>query len=255
MIIKEIPNFKLSQNINSIYSLMLQLFSSNRYEIKDEEESTLKIIIKLKDILGNDEMHEIILYKKELDVNTKMKLMEERIKKLENKVEEMNEIKEKINLLISQKLKDEINKLKLSKNNLFIIPEEDSKIIQNEDEIIFVKKEIEKKFGKINKMKLLYRATRDGDSNDKFHSICDNIPNTLMIVKTTTGYKFGGFTSTGWKCDKGKAIYDKNAFCFSINLNKIYNIINPIFAMYNQSDDGSPSFGFSPYVFLLRNRF
>ena len=48
MIIKEIPNFKLSQNINSIYSLMLQLFSSNRYEIKDEDESTLKIIIKLK---------------------------------------------------------------------------------------------------------------------------------------------------------------------------------------------------------------
>ena len=95
-------------------------------------------------------MHEIILYKKELDVNTKMKLMEERIKKLENKVEEMNEIKEKINLLISenQKLKDEINKLKLSKNNLFIIPEEDSKIIQNEDEIIFVKKEIEKKIWK-----------------------------------------------------------------------------------------------------------
>ena len=30
-IIKEIPNFNLSKNINSIYSLMVQLFSSNRY--------------------------------------------------------------------------------------------------------------------------------------------------------------------------------------------------------------------------------
>ena len=202
-------------------------------------------------------MHEIILYKKELDGNTKMKLMEERIKNLENKVEEMNEIKAKINLLISEneKLKDEINTLKLSKNSQFIIPGEDSKIIQNEDEIVFVLNEVEKKIGKIHNMKLIYRATRDGDSIDKFHSSCDNIRNTLMIVRTTTGFKFGGFASTGWICDKGKTIYDKNAFCFSVNLNKIYNIIDPRRAMYNQSGDGSPSFGYSPYVFLLRNGF
>ena len=92
-ITKEIPNFKLSQNINSIYNLLVQIFSAKRYEIKPENENQIKIIIKLKDILGNDEMHEILLFQKELDTKTKIKLMEERIKKLEKKVQEIDELK------------------------------------------------------------------------------------------------------------------------------------------------------------------
>ena len=56
-ITKEIPNFKSSQNIKIIYNLMIQIFNSKRYEIKSENENKLKIIIKLKDVLGNDEMH------------------------------------------------------------------------------------------------------------------------------------------------------------------------------------------------------
>ena len=257
-IIKEIPYFKLSQNIDSIYNLFLQLFSSKRYEIKKEEKNKLKIIIKLKDILGNDELHDIVLFHKELDTNTKMKLMEERIEILEKKVEEMNELKEKVNLLYNlynenKQLKEEINKLQ--KNNQSNIIGDNSKIIHNEDEISIVKKEIEKINGSINKMKLLYRATKDGDSIDQFHFKCDNYPNTLMILETTKGFKFGGFTSAGWNNNKGKDIYDKNAFCFSINLNKIYNIVDPKFAMHIQSHDGRPSFGSNNYVFLLQNEF
>ena len=77
-----------------------------------------------------------------------------------------------------------------------------------------------------------------------------------MIVKTTEGYIFGGFTSTGWKNEKGKYISDSNAFCFSINLHKIYNIINPNHAIYNQSGDGSPSFGGScNYIFRITENF
>ena len=63
-ITKEIPNFKLYQNIDSIYKLFTQLFSSNRYELKKDEENKLKLRIKLKDILGNDENHEILLDQK-----------------------------------------------------------------------------------------------------------------------------------------------------------------------------------------------
>ena len=92
-ITKEIPNFKLSQNINSIYNLLVQIFSAKRYEIKPENENQLKIIIKLKDVLGNDEMYDIFLFQKELDTKTKIKLMEERIKILEKKVEEIDELK------------------------------------------------------------------------------------------------------------------------------------------------------------------
>ena len=76
-----------------------------------------------------------------------------------------------------------------------------------------------------------------------------------MIVQASKGYKFGGFTSTGWKNEKGKDIYDEKAFCFSINLNRIYNIISPQYALHIQSNDGRPSFGSSSYTFLLQNEF
>ena len=76
-----------------------------------------------------------------------------------------------------------------------------------------------------------------------------------MIVQTSKGFKFGGFTSTGWNDNRGKEIYDKKAFCFSINLNKIYNIIKPENALHIQSDDGRPSFGTVSYVFILQNNF
>ena len=76
-----------------------------------------------------------------------------------------------------------------------------------------------------------------------------------MIVETTTGYTFGGFTSVGWNNNRGKDIYDNKAFCFSLNLKKIYNIINPNYALHIQSGDSRPSFGSNYYVFILENQF
>ena len=52
-----------------------------------------------------------------------------------------------------------------------------------------------------------------------------------MIIQTTSGNKFGGFTSTGWNSERGKDIYDQKAFCFSINisLKKISGLNHEIF--------------------------
>lgn len=266
---KEIPNFKSCQNIKSIYTLLNSLFSYNKYEIKTEGKNQIKIIIKLKDMLGNDELHDIILYQIELDAKTKLKLMDERIKSLEKKVEDLtkenNEIKEKVNILFNfynenKMLKDKTNKLKNNfnnTNNQLNVGINYSNIIKNNNEIDFILKEIEKGIGpiKINNIKLIYRATRDGGLVSEFHSKCDNIKNTLMIVQTSEGYKFGGFTSTGWKSENGEDIYDEKAFCFSINLNKIYNIISPKYALHIQSSGGRPSFGSSNYIFLLQDEF
>ena len=183
--------------------------------------------------------------------------MDERIKILEKKVEEMDELKKNINILFNENklLKEEINKIKSTIDELIIIPEYDSKIINKKEKINFILKEIEKAIGSFNNIKLIYRATRDADSIKMFHSKCDNIRNTLMIVETTTGYTFGGFTSVGWNNNRGKDIYDNKAFCFSLNLKKIYNIINPNYALHIQSDDSRPSFGSNYYVFILGDQF
>ena len=76
-----------------------------------------------------------------------------------------------------------------------------------------------------------------------------------MIIQTIEGYKFGGFTSIGWKGNRGLHIYDAKAFLFSINLQKIYNIVKPENALHIQSIDGRPCFGSSGYEILLSNTF
>ena len=73
----------------------------------------------------------------------------------------------------------------------------DSKIITSEDFIlplIGVKKKLNKG---IKEVKLLFRASRDGD-NTQFHKKCDGVINTLTFVKATNGRKFGGFANKGW---------------------------------------------------------
>ena len=80
--------------------------------------------------------------------------------------------------------------------------------------------------------KLVYKATRDGDSSKNFHQKCDKIGPNITLVKTIDNHKFGGFTKYNWEHLKinidenqpeiGSAKVDKDAFCFSIDLQKIY---------------------------------
>ena len=48
------------------------------------------------------------------------------------------------------------------------------------------------------KAKLIYKATRDGDSIKNFSDKCGNVKNTLIIIKTTDNLIFGGFTKEKW---------------------------------------------------------
>ena len=54
-----------------------------------------------------------------------------------------------------------------------------------------------------------------------FHQKCNDKTPTIVIIHTENNYKFGGYTEKSWSSSSK----DDNAFCFSINLKKIYNII------------------------------
>ena len=70
----------------------------------------------------------------------------------------------------------------------------DSKII-TPDDFTTVSIGIKEKLNKtIKEIKLLYRATRDGDST-QFHSKCDGKENTVTFVKAKNGRKFGVFAN------------------------------------------------------------
>jgi len=62
---------------------------------------------------------------------------------------------------------------------------------------------------------LIYRGSYDGFEAAKFHHECDNTPNTLTIIKSTSGNIFGGYTEKPWS-NIGDCIADPNAFIFSL---------------------------------------
>ncbi|KAJ5075431.1 pep-cterm sorting domain-containing protein [Anaeramoeba ignava] len=67
-----------------------------------------------------------------------------------------------------------------------------------------------------SKMKKGFSAKKDGFTGNKWHSICDNKGKTLIIIKTTDNYIFGGFTQVGFKSGSNRYIKDSNAFIFSL---------------------------------------
>jgi hypothetical protein len=71
---------------------------------------------------------------------------------------------------------------------------------------------------------LLYKASMHGDKASVFHEKCDNHPNNLVLIETNKGIRFGGFTTQSWEghCLKKK---DNDAFVFSIDKNKLYEVI------------------------------
>lgn len=67
------------------------------------------------------------------------------------------------------------------------------------------------------KWSLLYQGSRDGFRASNFHSHCDNKPNTLTIVQSTSGNIFGGFTNAHWSSPVIETTqYDKSAFIFNL---------------------------------------
>jgi len=58
-------------------------------------------------------------------------------------------------------------------------------------------KAVSKKLGKIP----IYVASKDGDRAQDFHDKCDGKGPTVVIIKTTTGKIFGGYTDVNWDND------------------------------------------------------
>uniref|UniRef100_U9V4Q2 TLDc domain-containing protein n=1 Tax=Rhizophagus irregularis (strain DAOM 181602 / DAOM 197198 / MUCL 43194) TaxID=747089 RepID=U9V4Q2_RHIID len=100
--------------------------------------------------------------------------------------------------------------------------------------------------------KLLFRASRDGHSRDKFHMICDIQSHTVVLVKVKGSNEIlGGYNPIEWKSDKSYST-TKYSFIFSFNNERIDNhILSHVmfenYAIYNSSGHG-PLFGISDLI-------
>ncbi len=155
---------------------------------------------------------------------------------IENNIKEITDIKNNIKNINDNKIKikfypDEENKmekfLEIIKlfgkvgSNIWL---EESNIFSPKDDYDFIFEEIAKNNNIIKNTKLIYRASRDGDSYDNFFNKCNGINNIVLLIKSNNNSIFGGFTKVGFKKIKSTKFKDDLAFVFSFDKKKIYPI-------------------------------
>ena len=213
--IKKLENNSNDKKENNI-ELILDKQNKEIIELKEDNKKLKKEINEIKSIIDKQ--------------NNENKKLEEEIKII---TQRYKELKENINTKQKQENKENI---KISeKINI-------NSVIMKNEEFDMIKNAIENRINKkVKEVRKLYQATIDGSEANNFHSKCDNIPNTLTIIKSAGNRRFGGFTSNTWE---STLIYkdDKNAFLFSLDKNKIYNYKNDECAIFCWRDNG-PSFG------------
>lgn len=247
--------FKSSDNMEEAYNSMLSIIQNKDNSIKEIINNKLIIIINIS-YLGNSRTNNLELIKKiqnkdflienlaqqitELKTdNTNLKNELDEFKKKFEKIEKLiNEHEFQLKIIDSKIINDKkeydflverLKKVELFPNNIRINPESES------NKIIFV---------------LLYRGSRDRDGASDFHLKCDKYRNTLILVKTKKGLRFGGFTCETWEGNGDKK--DKNAFCFSLTKNKIYNWTKGKSSIYVCPESG-PFFG--NCMFEIKDKF
>ena len=108
--------------------------------------------------------------------------------------------------------------------------------------------------------KLLYKASRDGDTAEIFHQKCGFKNNTLVLISTTNNWRFGGFTDMSWM-DTNDILIDEDdskitysTFIFSLNLKTKYPSIdtNPIIKCGMEK---GPTFGKQMDIMIVDNCF
>ena len=73
--------------------------------------------------------------------------------------------------------------------------------------------------------KLIFSSEKEDDKASSFHKNCDNIAPTLILIETKEGFRYGGFTTQKWESPE-QTIFknDKNAFIFSLDTEKKYDV-------------------------------
>jgi hypothetical protein len=92
------------------------------------------------------------------------------------------------------------------------------------------------------KKKLIYKGSINGFRAEDFHAKCDDINDTLVLIKTANDSIFGGYTNETWTDENSDYKEDSKAFIFSFNKRAKFSVKQAKYAIYANSNYG-PVFG------------
>ena len=235
LIKSQINHTKIINYNNLVYSnknFFLKIKPNNK--TKDTKNETLNLIFSI--TLINLQKEKIIL---ELNKNTSYNytntttpnLINELLEQNNNMMQDISTMEKELNLLTSQKneIRDVIKKLDVYYGQSirmkmdFMDQGIDTDIFKSKQDFIFIKENITKRLNKkIKEIKLMYKASSNGDNINSFHDSCLLVQNIVVLILTNKNKCFGGFTRSGFEINKYK--YDPFAFLFSLDNKEIYPI-------------------------------
>ena len=208
---------KLFINFETTKDLVNWIINTLKQKNSDIKFLDNKCILQMKNPITN-KIFELNLNEKEKDLNSRINHLETIISEQNKKIISLEERIKRLEDIINKyegKEKEKEEKL-ISFSGTEILNNEAKKMLLN-----WLPK-------KPTKLTLLLNSNIDGDSTSTFMNKCNGKCPTLVVIKTTKGNIFGGYTTQQWKQGKVK---DQNAFVFSIDKKKKYNIKYPEYAI------------------------
>ena len=220
---------------DSIFDVMEALKPNLSNKIKLEEiNNELKLIIPLNHPLAKEITFNLKIKQKEDDlIHNLYNIVKSLSQKIENQQEEINSLKNRVNILENKNKTNNdkslynnnynnniFNNNNSNNNNIFsdkkiyrFSQKEFSYIIRSKDEDLSIKNWIHG--NKQIRFNLLFRMSRDGTTTINFHTKCDFKGKTLILIETKDGKRFGGYTSLQWNMD-GEKRYGENIWLFNL---------------------------------------
>ena len=185
-------------------------------QLKEEEIKYLKL--QIEELLKTQKKLEQIVELKQKEIDELKRQNEELFKNYNIVKEQKNLTFQKQGKLINDSMKNQ--SLTIQDTRLEVVKGD---IIKSTEELELLTRKICKKYKKVV-LDLLYKATIDSDKASAFHNKCDSANRTLILIQIGNGRRFGGYTTCSWK---GESLEkkDDNAFIFSLDEMKIYDII------------------------------
>ena len=205
----------------------LESIENNRTDLKSKQEDVFKKLRELREANTNTIINIDILFNKEKN----------QINDFINDLSESSELK--LNSLENSVMKIKTDLINYGTNLKFVNQQVYLPILRTED-----KKMLKKWFAKEYDLILAFNSIKHGDSALIFHEKCSGKVQTLVLIETESGRRFGGYTKLTWDSTEDYKGNDDSAFIFSLDRQIQLKIKNEMTnkAIYCSKSNG-PRFG------------